>query len=133
VLPKIGTWNYSQVHLVSTTCNQNVNNGEAGDFAIDAETTASFHVLPNDGYMDFTCSLSSGNFACPNRIAQMFDYRSSGIDAIVTIHVSAQGNFSSTTAGTGSQDATVDCTGSECDAYGPFPCGFTQDFSIVAL
>ena len=132
VEPKLGTWDYSQVRLITTTCSQNVNNGEAGNFAIDAATTASFHVLPNDGNPDFTCSLSSGNFACPDRIAQVYDYRPS-FDAVVTIHVSAQGMFSSSTAGTGSQDATVDCSGTACDAYGPFPCDFTQDFSIVAL
>ena len=91
-----------------------------------------FHVLPNDGGMDFNCSLASGAFDCPNRLAQTYDYRPS-YDALVTIHVDANGTFSSSTRATGSQDATVDCTGSSCSAYGTFPCDFTQDFVIVAL
>ena len=131
VAPKVGTWSYSEVTLVHNTCNPNVNNGEAGNFAIDQSSLTSFHVLPNDGNMAFTCTLDSGSFDCPNRIAQVYDYRPS-VDAVATIHVDANGTFSSATSATGSQDATVDCAGSACSAYGPFPCTFSQDFAIQA-
>lgn len=131
-VPKIGPWSYSQVTLVSTTCSQNVNNGEAGNFGIDSASSSSFHVLPNDGNMDFSCSLANSAFDCPNRIAQVYDYRPS-FDAVVTIHVDANGTFTSSTRASGTQDATVDCSGAGCSAYGPFPCDFTQDFVIQAF
>lgn len=132
VAPKVGPWNYSQVTLVHSTCNSSVNNGEAGNFAIDQSSTTSFHVLPNDGNMDFTCSLTSGKFDCPNRIAQVIDYRPS-FDAVLTVHVDANGTFSSAIDATGGQTATVDCSGTSCSAYGPFPCDFMQNFEIRAL
>jgi hypothetical protein len=131
VAPKVGSWSYEQVTFVRNTCNSSLDPGEGGNFAIDQSSLTSFHVLPNDGNMAFTCSLDTGAFDCPNRIAQVMDYRPS-VDAVATIHVDASGSFSSASHATGSQDATVDCTGSACAAYGPFPCTFTQDFSIQA-
>jgi len=131
-VPRIGAWDYSQVTLVTSTSNSSVNNGEAGNFGIDSASATGFHVLPDDGNMAFSCSLSHSAFDCPNRIAQVIDYRPN-IDAVLTIHVDANGTFSSATRASGSQDATVDCSGSACSTYGAFPCDFTQDFVISAL
>jgi hypothetical protein len=132
VAPKIGTWHYAQVTLVTNSCNSNVQTGESGDFLIDASQLTSFHVMPNDGTESFTCSLSTGAFNCPNRTAGTMDYRPS-IDAVATYHVDVDGTFSDPTHGSGTQKATVDCAGTQCSLGGAFPCTFSQRFAIVAL
>ena len=131
VTPHVGTWHYAQVTLVTNTCNSRVQTGESGDFVIDTAQPTSFHVMPNDGGDNFTCSLSGGSFDCPNRAAGTIDYRPS-IDAVATYHVDADGDFSDAAHATGSQHATVDCTGSQCSLGGTFPCTFSQDFAITA-
>jgi hypothetical protein len=131
VAPKIGTWEYSQVTLVSNTCNNSINNGEAGNFGIDQSSLTSFHVIPNDGNPAFTCSLNNGAFDCPNRIAKTEDLRPS-VDALITVRVDADGTFSDARHGTGRQTGTADCTGTDCGQFGT-PCTFMQDFAIAAL
>jgi hypothetical protein len=125
-------WNYSGLTLVQNDCNQRLTQGEGGDFLIDAASTTSIHVNPNDGGDPFSCSLSQGAFDCPNRVAQTDDERPS-IDAVFTVHVDVNGTFDAATHGTGTQQATVDCTGSQCNLAGTaFPCHFEQDFVITA-
>jgi len=132
VAPKLGGWHYTGVTVVSNTCNPNINQGEAGNFGIEQGTATSFRILPNVGTAPFTCTLSKGAFTCPNRVSFVQDNRPS-IDAVVTIHVTADGTFSDATHGTGSQDGTIDCVGTACSALGPLPCTFRQDFAIRAL
>ena len=59
----------------------------------------------------------------------MVDDRPS-IDAVITVHATANGRFSDGDHGTGRQDAKVDCSGTQCGVIGPFPCNFTVDFAI---
>jgi hypothetical protein len=132
VAPRLGGWHYTGVTVVSNTCNSNVNRGEAGNFAVDQGTATSFRIVPNDGTAPFTCTLSKGAFTCPDRVSFVQDNRPS-IDAVVTIHVTAEGAFPDATHGTGSQDGTVNCVGTACSVLGPWPCTFTQGFAIRAL
>jgi len=131
VTPAIGAWHYAQITPVTNTCNPTIDAGEAGDFGIDATSTTSFHVLPNDGTDPFTCTLSNSAFDCPNRAALVHDYRP-GVDAVVTVHVIANGTFSDAAHAIGMQQASVECAGSACVALGA-PCTVTQNFAIVAL
>jgi hypothetical protein len=131
VTPQVGTWHYAQVTPVSNTCNPMLQHGEQGDFLIDAAQATSFHVIPGDGLGDFTCTLASGMFDCPNRAAFVQDYHPT-VDAVITVHVAASGTFSDATHGTGLQQATVDCVGTQCAAIGT-PCTFSQNFAIVAI
>jgi hypothetical protein len=130
--PQIGGWNYTGVTLVTNTCNQRINRGEAGNFAIDQVAASSFRIVPNDGTAPFTCTLSRSGFSCPNRASSVQDGRPS-VDAVLTVHVTADGTFSDATHGTGRQAGTVDCVGTACSALGTLPCTFTQDFAIRAL
>ena len=130
--PLIGGWHYTGVTLVTNSCTSNVDRGQVGDFAIDQVTATNFRIRPNDGTAPFTCTLGKGAFTCPNRASLVQDYRP-GVDAVVTVHVAADGTFSDATHGTGSQDGTVDCVGTACAALGRLPCTFTQDFAIRAL
>lgn len=133
VTPKIGAWNYAEVTPVSNTCNPNIQHGEAGNFAIDAASLTSFHVVPNDGTDPFTCTLASaGAFDCPDRAAAVQDERPT-LDAVLTVHVIASGTFSDAAHATGAQHATVDCAGTQCALLGALPCTFAQNFAIVAL
>lgn len=134
ISPRTGPWDYDETTPVSTTCPTSVNKGEAGAFAIVQATPTSFHVIPNDGTDEFTCTLSGNRFACPDRAFHIEDLRP-GFDAVLTARATANGTFSSTTRGTGRQDATVDCVGTSCAALGAntFPCQFAVDFVIKAL
>ncbi|HSD86630.1 MAG TPA: hypothetical protein VLB44_03920, partial [Kofleriaceae bacterium] len=53
-------------------------------------------------------------------------------DAIITMHASASGTFSTDTRGSGRQTATVACTGSSCGQLGTWPCNFKVDYQIAA-
>jgi hypothetical protein len=130
--PQMGGWNYTGVTVVSNTCNPSINHGEAGNFAIDQVAATGFRILPNDGTAPFTCTLNKGTFACPDRASFVQDYRPS-VNAVVTVHVTANGTFSDATHGTGRQAGTVDCAGTSCSALGTLPCTFTQDFAIRTL
>lgn len=130
--PRAGGWLYTGVTVVTNTCNPSIDRGQAGNFAIDQVAGTSFHILPNDGTAAFTCSLSKGTFACPDRASFVEDYRPA-VDAVVTVHVTANGTFSDAAHGTGRQAGTVDCAGAACAALGTLPCTFTQDFAIRTL
>jgi hypothetical protein len=131
VTPRTGIWYYDGVTAVSNSCNSAIREDAPGNFLIVTASSTTFHVDPNDGNPVFDCSLANGSFDCPNRIAAVQDFRPT-VDAVATIHVDADGTFSSTLRGTGAQKATVDCVGSACAAYGPWPCHFQQNFAITA-
>lgn len=130
--PRAGVWHYTGVTLVSNTCDQSINRGEAGNFGIDQVVATSFRVIPDDGTAPFTCMRLNSAFTCPDRASFVDDYRP-GLDAVIAVHVTADGTFSSTTRATGSQDGTIDCAGTQCAVLGTLPCTFTQDFVIQAL
>lgn len=129
VTPETGVWSYDAVTRTSNDCNAAINADSPGNFLIVTSSATTFHVDPNDGQPVFDCSLSNGSFDCPNRIADVQDFRPT-VDAVATVHVDADGSFSSSTHGTGAQKATVDCIGASCAAYGPWPCHFQQNFAI---
>jgi len=133
VAPEAGSWEYAEITPVSSNCPQAATQGENGAFLIDQVAAASFRIVPNDGTDPFTCSLASGGgFGCPNRLAEVVDERPA-LDAVFTIHATADGTFQSSTHGTGRQDANVDCAGTGCALTGAtFPCQFTVDFVIAA-
>ena len=134
VQPKAGGWHYAETTPISSTCPANTPTGANGNFVIDQVTAASFHVVPNDGTAPFTCTLSGGQFDCPDRAAATEDYRPQ-VDAVLTAHATADGTLTSTTRATGRQRATVSCAGTQCDALGPntFPCSAEVSFVIEAL
>ena len=88
ITPQVGAGRYAEVTPVSSTCQAEVD-GEAGYFAIDAASTASFHVIPNDGTAPFTCSLAGARFNCPDRAAQAEDLRPT-VDAVLMMQASAR-------------------------------------------
>jgi hypothetical protein len=131
-VPRAGAWQYNEVTPVSNTCPSNTPTIENGAFVIDTVTATSFRIVPNDGTAPFTCSLSSTGFDCPNRGNAVEDLHP-GLDAIVNAHAVANGSFSTSTHGTGRQEATVTCTGTQCNALGAsFPCTIKVDFKIDA-
>ena len=132
VTPRAGAWDYDQVTPVSNTCPGNLQQTGTGAFAIDQSSTASFHVVPNDGTAPFTCNLTGSAYNCPDRAAGMQDLRPA-IDAVVTVRAIANGTFSSATRASGRQEATATCAGTQCAATGAtFPCNVKVDYVIQA-
>ena len=132
VQPVAGAWSYSDTP-VSDTCPGDVKTEESGTFAIDSVTAAGFRIVPGDGTDPFACDLSGGDFNCPDRVKDVEDLRPS-VDAVITVHASATGTFSSTAAGTGSQNANATCAGADCDIQGNvFPCSASVHFTIHTL
>ncbi len=132
VQPRAGAWSYTDAP-VSSTCPNNVPTEEAGSFVIDQVTASGFRVVPGDGTDPFPCTLGGGgNFDCPDRVKTVEDLRPS-LDAVITVHASASGSFSSATAGTGEQHADATCAGTQCNAAGNvFPCAASVTFTIQA-
>ncbi len=135
--PLAGRWFYDETTPVSSNCPGIINQAQApGDFRIGTiSTAAGFRVIPDDGTAPFQCTLSGKAFSCPERLADTLDYRNDGVDAVVTIHADARGTFSGANRASGRQEATVDCSGTQCAAYGgsALPCHFTVDFIIAAF
>jgi len=130
--PQAGLWHYSEINQVSSNCPNDVAQFEEGNFVIDQVSLASFRIVPADNTPPFPCSLGGSSFNCPDRFVETIDERPS-IDAVFTIHATADGTFQSVTLGSGGQEATVDCAGSACALTGfPFPCRFSVDFVIAA-
>ena len=101
IRPTAGRWYYADSTAVHSSCNQPVQ-GENGEFAIDNVLPGSFHIIPNDGTTPFTCSNVNGTFDCPDRAWHTEDLRP-GADAVVTVHGTATGTFSSSLRATGQQ------------------------------
>jgi hypothetical protein len=131
ISPRAGAWTYGEVTPVSTTCNATTPRGQNGDFGVDQVVAASFRIVPGDGTAPFTCTSNGAEFSCPNRASFFMDYRP-GVDAAITIRVTATGTFSDSSHATGRQNATVECTGTQCSVLGPLPCNFAVDFAIRA-
>jgi len=129
VSPQAGQWIYAETTPVTNTCPGNVSQIEAGPFAIDQVASASFRIIPGDGTGPFTCQLSASTFSCPNRAAMTQTYP----NAVVTMHATVHGTFTSNTHATGRQDATVECIGAGCNGLGAtFPCQLSVDFAVQA-
>lgn len=129
IVPQEGTWHYQEVTPISSNCAAG-DDGSVGNFAIVSASAAGFTVI--DGEADpFGCSLSGNSFNCPNRAWYIEDLRPD-VDAVLTAHATAQGTFSSATRATGTQEATVTCTGSACSLAGTWPCNFKVGFDVRA-
>lgn len=136
ITPFTGGWTYTSIAPVSTTCSvpaslSSLVQGESGPFALGTVTTSSFRVTPNDGLPAFTCSYNAGVFKCPNRITQTVDLRPF-VDLAVTVQITATGVMSDSKHAQGKQDAFVQCVGSQCSALGQMPCGFVDNFTVMA-
>jgi hypothetical protein len=131
VSPRVGLWSYGEQTLVSTSCSATTPRGEAGDFDIEFVASTSFRIVPHDGTSAFSCTSSSAGFNCPDRATFAMDYRP-GLDAMVAVHGTATGKFSDSGHGTGQQEATVTCSGTQCASIGPLPCMFRVNFAIHA-
>ena len=128
IVPRAGVWNYTEVTPVSNTCGSQVGQAENGSFGIDQTSAAGFRILPQDGTDPFLCSLNDASFNCPDRAAGSRDLG----DAHIAYRATANGTFSSSIHATGSQQATVTCTGTQCGALGvSFPCNFAVNFVIA--
>ncbi len=132
VAPRAGAWRYSDTP-VSDTCPSNTPLGEAGTFVIDSLTPSAFRIVPGDGTAAFPCSYDATGFTCPDRLQHVEDLRPS-VDAVIDVHATATGSFSSATHGTGNQSATATCTGTQCNLLGAnaFPCMAKVQFMIDA-
>ena len=130
ISPRTGSWTYGEVTPVSSTCSMTTPHGQDGDFVIDQTSASGFRIVPGDTTAPFTCTTNGAKFSCPNRAS--FVMSAPGVDATITVHATATGTFSDTTHATGSQQATVDCAGSQCALLGPLPCNFAVNFEIHA-
>jgi hypothetical protein len=129
IVPVEGQWHYLDVTQISSNCSAG-DDGTAGSFGITGASASGFTVI--DGETDpFPCSLSGNTFNCPNRASSIEDLRPD-VDAVITAHATAQGTFSSATRGSGTQEASVTCTGTACSAAGTWPCQFKVSFQIGA-
>ena len=131
ISPRAGDWSYAETTQVSSTCSRNIPHGQGGSFEIDQVSASSFRIVPADSTAPFTCTTRGAKFSCPNRASFVMDLRPS-VDATITVHATATGTFSDATHATGNQQATVDCTGSQCAMVGPLPCKFAVNFEIHA-
>lgn len=133
ITPFTGGWAYTSLSPVSTTCSvpTSIAHGESGPFALNTVTGTSFKVTPQDGLPAFTCSYSGGVFNCPNRVTATLDLRPT-LDIAVTVKITATGVMSDSKHAQGKQDAFVTCVGSKCSLLGQMPCGFVDNFTVMA-
>jgi hypothetical protein len=133
ITPFTGGWTYTSLSPVSTTCSvpASIAHGESGPFGLGSVTTSSFRITPQDGLPAFTCSYSGGVFQCPNRITATLDLRPA-FDLAVTVKITATGVMSDSKHAQGKQDAFVSCVGTKCNLLGQMPCGFVDNFTVMA-
>ena len=103
-----------------------------GNFTIVSTGEGTFTV--DDGDVLFDCTVSGSAFNCPERLTETID--ASPLDAIVSVHVSITGTFSSANAASGRQTANVSCVGADCATAGAavgvtFPCSVSETFTAT--
>jgi hypothetical protein len=102
-----------------------------GEFTITSTGDGTFTV--DDGGVLFDCTVSGSAFNCPERLTEEID--ANPLDAVVSVHVSVTGTFSSSSASSGRQTANVTCVGTQCaDAatyagITGFPCSVSETFT----
>lgn len=131
--PEEGAWIYDE-GAVSDGCRlvEDVSNG-GGNFGITNSSSSGFHVVPNDGTEEFDCDLDGNEFTCDERLVEDF----SEMGVTINVRVIASGRLASRTSIVdGQQDATVTCSGSNCDLAaslltdgGSFPCDISVDYT----
>lgn len=131
VLPVEGFWFYDENAPIATTCNSGVPRTEDGLFFISHIDATTYRVFPGDDRPSFVCTMTDAKFTCPDRFADQVDIF--GLDAVLTFQVSATGVYSDTRHGVGKQDVLVTCSGTQCGALAPMPCGYVHNFDVVAL
>ncbi|MBW2261611.1 MAG: hypothetical protein JRG91_06520 [Deltaproteobacteria bacterium] len=131
--PNSGTWLFVPGSIVDDTCEYaDPPTDPSGDFAMLSTGDGTFTV--NDGDVVFDCTVSGSAFNCPERLTETID--ASPLDAIVSVHVSITGTFSSANAASGRQTANVTCVGADCAAAGAavgvtFPCSVSETFTAT--
>ena len=129
-VPQAGGWHYDETTPISSTCPANTPAGEHGNFAIDQVTSGGFRIVPADGTAPFPCTLADSAFDCPDRAAFTEDYRPA-VDAVLSAHATAEGNFASARRASGRQHLTLTCTGSQCGVVFPTSNSFAMEVAFV--
>lgn len=134
IQPTTGLWDFNAGDIFDDDCEFTdppadpdgvfslTNNGD-GTLSIDT-----------DGAEPFECTLNGADFTCPSRLQE--EISETGVDAVVTVNVNAQGTFDSNEAASGYQTAEFTCTGADCTDVEAqynvsFPCSYSQYFSAV--
>jgi len=87
-----------------------------------------------------TCTLDDMSFSCVSAQGDTYttDYTSSGLDAILTMTNSMEGDFESETEATFDSSLVMSCEGTQCDeiaqSMGPseFPCSVSSQSTMTA-
>jgi hypothetical protein len=130
--PTPGIWQYDELATASNTCNyEGVESNGNGGFRLVDEGDGAYRVDPADGSDPFECTLDGDELSCPKRAAQTLSI--AGVDATLSIKVTATATVEAADAMSGTQNGTVTCSGSDCDAAAAsvgasFPCTFELDF-----
>lgn len=131
VLPEEGFWVYDEIPPITGNCSFGDPDALSGLIFISHISATSYRVFPGGGAPSFTCTMSDAKFTCANVLTTRVDVF--GLDADLTFQRSATGVNSDTEHGTGKQDVAVSCTGSQCGALAPIPCGFVHNFTVRKL
>lgn len=130
--PMSGTWVFLNGEVTKNTCTPDQGEPNDGTFTLLNNADGTFTIDPEDGSELFLCTLDGAGFTCPKRLQE--SSKIDAVDATLEIRVSASGTFSSNRAAAGQQDATIDCTGSQCDlveaaAKITFPCEVSATYN----
>ena len=138
--PREGTWYFSEGEIIEDSCQfKDIPPPTEGDgsFVLANTSATTFTIDPADDLGIFECTLTGGDFLCASRWAEDIQLSDYGLEGVIHINVSVEGNFSSSFAGTGVETADVSCEGSGCAAaaiylQSSFPCAMALDFTILA-
>jgi hypothetical protein len=133
--PENGEWAYDELSVTQNTC--------PNDFYTPVDSTISILYDGGNSFIvnagadnPFDCSLSGEEFECPNWSNGTVPVP--GLTATVEYRVSALGNFSSETSGSGENTYRYTCTGADCATIEQgldftFPCSARIQFDIDRL
>lgn len=110
-LPRSGTWSYEEQSVVSNSCNADLGLPDPlTTFLLDYDEGDEFQI--ELGAEDVVCEIDGTEFFCGS-----YNAGSSGIpgtDAVLTVTVQWEGEFSSETIANGHEVTSVTCAGEDC-------------------
>lgn len=134
--PVTGIWHYDEYTEVVNDCNYSdpIPGQDSGDFGLVNHEDGTFTVYPADNTDEFDCSLDKSDYECPSRAAATVDLSSQGVNAVLDITASVDGEFADDETAIGEQYADIDCAGADCSAVEAqlmisFPCEIRVDFT----
>lgn len=130
--PAEGEWLYVDETETGNTCGFAYEGG-SGSFDLQDNGDGNVVIDPQDGSDPFVCTLEGKAYDCPERYVEDVDI---GLGAIVEVNVSAEGEFDSAKAGSGSQTAVLSCKNATCQAAAalagvPDPCVIAVSYDLV--